>query len=78
MRVSELLNWEVLPKLELRDFIYFVGMMAVPLAIYESGVHVEKIMSVYGSVGGFLTITAMPIFVHLRCVFVKLQSGWIR
>ena len=53
-------------------------MLVISLVIYWSGLQLDVILEIYGSVLGFIYIILLPVCLHLYCVLYRGHSGWIR
>jgi hypothetical protein len=52
-------------------------MVAFNLGVYLLNVKVQLILSVNGAVIGYIYVIIVPIWIHLKCVWVDHHSGYI-
>lgn len=59
------------------DILYMVSIIGLSFIVYLWGISLDVLTTTNGAIIGFFYILAIPILMHLKCVYYDRSSGQI-
>ena len=68
---------DIYKDISLKEVIYLTFFTLTCFLIYALGIQLQSLINFAGAVVGYFYIIAIPISVHLKCVWFDKSSGFI-
>ena len=64
-------------EISLKEVIYYIVLIVASVSVYLLGANFQLLYSLNGSVIAFSYVLVIPVWIHLKCVWVDRSSGTI-